>query len=155
MADCLNEIAGRMGRREIVMIFSDFFTDLDELEPVLQRLRYNRHEVVLFQVMHHDELAFEFDGMVKFVGLEVPDELLAQTDDLRRGYLAGREAIQRPLRGNRPAQRLRAGAGRYAAAHERAVHRLSQQAEHAGAEAIGGSDSSRRRYGCLFSPCRL
>ena len=27
MADCLNEIAGRLGRREIVMIFSDFFTE--------------------------------------------------------------------------------------------------------------------------------
>jgi len=88
MADCLNEIAGRMGRREIVMIFSDFFTNLDELEPILQRLRYSRHEVVLFQVMHHDELAFEMDGMVKFVGLEVPEELLAQTDDLKRAYLA-------------------------------------------------------------------
>lgn len=88
MADCLNEIAGRMGRREIVMIFSDFFTNLDDLEPILQRLRYSRHEVVLFQVMHHDELAFEMDGMVKFVGLEVPDELLAQTDDLKRAYLA-------------------------------------------------------------------
>ena len=88
MADCLNEIAGRMGRREIVMVFSDFFTNLDELEPVLQRLRYSRHEVVLFQVMHHDELAFEMDGMVKFVGLEVPEELLAQTDDLKRAYLA-------------------------------------------------------------------
>ena len=88
MADCLNEIAGRMGRREIVMIFSDFFTNLDELEAILQRLRYSRHEVVLFQVMHHDELAFEMDGMVKFVGLEVPEELLAQTDDLKRAYLA-------------------------------------------------------------------
>lgn len=88
MADCLNEIAGRLGRREIVMIYSDFFTDLVELEPVLQRLRYNRHEVVLFQVMHHDELAFEFDGMVKFIGLEVPEELLAQTEDLKRAYLA-------------------------------------------------------------------
>jgi uncharacterized protein (DUF58 family) len=88
MAACLNDIASRLGRREIVMIFSDFFTNLGELEPVLQRLRYNKHEVVLFQVMHHDELAFELDGMVKFVGLEVPDELLAQTDDLRRGYLA-------------------------------------------------------------------
>ena len=88
MADCLNEIAGRMGRREIVMIFSDFFTNLDELEPILQRLRYSRHEVVVFQVMHHDELAFEMDGMVKFVGLEVPEELLAQTDDLKRAYLA-------------------------------------------------------------------
>jgi len=87
-AESLNEIAGRIGRREIVMIFSDFLTDLDALEPVLQRLRYQRHEVILFQVMHHDELAFELDGMVKFVGLEIPDELLAQPEDLRRGYLA-------------------------------------------------------------------
>lgn len=88
MAACLADVASRLGRREIVLIFSDFFTAVDELEPVLQRLRYDRHEVVLFHVMHHDELSFDFDGMIKFVGLEVPDELLAQTDDLRRGYLA-------------------------------------------------------------------
>jgi uncharacterized protein (DUF58 family) len=88
---CLGEIAGRLGRREIVMIFSDFLADLTPLEPVLQRLRYDHHEVVLFQVMHHDELSFEFDGMLKFVGLEDADELLAQTDDLRHGYL---QAVQ-------------------------------------------------------------
>ena len=35
MADCLGELCGRTKRREIVMIFSDFFTDLDALEPVL------------------------------------------------------------------------------------------------------------------------
>jgi uncharacterized protein (DUF58 family) len=87
LPQCLSDIAGRLGRREIVMIFSDFFTEIEPLEPVLQRLRYNRHEVVLFQVMHHDELAFDFDGMIKFQGLEIPEELLAQTDDLRRGYL--------------------------------------------------------------------
>jgi len=88
MSDCLHDIASRLGRREIVMIFSDFFTNLAELEPVLQRLRYGRHEVILFQVMHHDEITLELDGMVKFVGLESPDELLAQTDDLRKNYLA-------------------------------------------------------------------
>ena len=87
LEQCLSDIAGRLGRREIVMIFSDFFSDVERLEPVLQRLRYDRHEVVLFQVMHHDELAFELEGMVKFVGLEDADELMAQTDDLRRGYL--------------------------------------------------------------------
>jgi uncharacterized protein (DUF58 family) len=93
---CLTDIAGRLGRREIVMIFSDLFTDVERLEPVLQRLKYDRHEVVLFQVMHHDELTFELAGMVKFVGLEDPDSLLAQTDDLRRGYLeALREHQQR------------------------------------------------------------
>jgi len=88
MPECLTDLAGRLGRREIVMIFSDFFTNLDDLEPALQRLRFNRHEVVLFQVMHHDELDFQFDGMIKFIGLELPEEHLAQPDDIRQGYLA-------------------------------------------------------------------
>lgn len=87
MSDCLMELTGRMKRREIVMIFSDFFTDLGELEKAVQRMRYNHHEVVLFQVMHHDELVFPFDGMVKFVGLELPEELLTQPEELRREYL--------------------------------------------------------------------
>lgn len=74
------------------MILSDFFTDLDSLEAALQQMRYHRHEVVLFQIMHHDELSFEFDEMTKFVGLEIPDELLAQPDQIRRAYL---RAMQR------------------------------------------------------------
>lgn len=87
MADCLTELTGRMSRREIVMIFSDFFTDLESLEAALQRLRYQKHEVVLFQVLHHHELTFEFEGMVKFLGLEADEELLTQSEDIRRGYL--------------------------------------------------------------------
>ena len=35
MAECLTELVGRMKRREIVMVFSDFFTDLDALESRL------------------------------------------------------------------------------------------------------------------------
>ncbi|MCH7728738.1 MAG: DUF58 domain-containing protein [Planctomycetes bacterium] len=87
LGSCLNDLVSRMGRREIVMIFSDFFGDLDQIESAIQRMRYSRHEVVLFQVLHHDELTFEFNGMTKFIGLEIPDELLAQPEDLRRGYL--------------------------------------------------------------------
>ena len=87
MAVSLTDLTGRMQRREIVMIFSDFFTDLESLESALQLMRFNQHEVVLFQIMHHDELAFEFDGMVRFDGLEDPDQLLTQTEDIRRGYL--------------------------------------------------------------------
>ena len=97
MADCLTELAGRLGRREIVMIFSDFFTDLDALEPVLQRLRYNRHEVVLLQVMHHDELEFDFEGQVKFVGLENPAEVLTQPQELRDAYLKAMRQFQQQV----------------------------------------------------------
>lgn len=87
LAECLVELAGRTQRREIVMVFSDFLGDLDALEGAIQRMRYLRHEVVLFQVMHHDELEFDFEGLTKFVGLELPEELLAQPQELRRAYL--------------------------------------------------------------------
>ena len=87
MADCLMELVGRMRRREIVMVFSDFFTDLDALEKALQRMRFSRHEVVLFQVLNHDELDFRFEGMVKFLGLEIPEEHLTQPEALRDSYL--------------------------------------------------------------------
>lgn len=87
MPACLTELAGRMQRREIVMIFSDFFTDLDRLEAALQLLRFSQHEVILFQILHHDELTFAFDGMVRFDGLEVSEQLLTQTEDIRDAYL--------------------------------------------------------------------
>jgi uncharacterized protein (DUF58 family) len=94
LAGCLLDLLSRMGRREIVFVFSDFFTDLDELEEVLQRMKYARHEVVLFHVLHHDEVAFEFQGMIKFQGLELPEDLLTQSDDIRQGYLAAVQAFR-------------------------------------------------------------
>ena len=97
MAECLAELVGRMKRREIVMILSDFFTDLDKLEAPLQQMRYRRHEVVLFQIMHHDELAFDFNDMTKFVGLEIPEELLSQPNQIRKAYLRAVERFNERL----------------------------------------------------------
>jgi uncharacterized protein (DUF58 family) len=90
----LDDLAGRMGRREIVIILSDFFCDLDRIEEVIQRLRFQNHEVVLLQVMEHDELEFLWEGTVKFVGLESADELLTNPEDLRPGYLAALQRFQ-------------------------------------------------------------
>ena len=87
MGNCLAELVSRMGRREIVMVVSDFLTDLEELEPAIQRMCYHGHEVVLLQVLHHHEQTFNFEGMVKFAGLETDDEFLTQTEDIRTGYL--------------------------------------------------------------------
>ena len=87
LGGCVQALAGRFKRREIVMIFSDFFADLDGLEPALQQMRYDRHEVVLFHVLHHDELTFDLSGMIKFVGLESDEQLLGQPGDIRRTYL--------------------------------------------------------------------
>ena len=97
ISDCLEEFSSRTGRREIVLIFSDFFCDLEQLENAVQRMRYNKHEVVLFHVLHNDEREFRFEGMVKFVGLEISEELLTQPDDLREGYMEALQSFNRSL----------------------------------------------------------
>jgi uncharacterized protein (DUF58 family) len=87
LPECLLDLCGRMGRRAIVLVFSDCFTDVERLEAALQRLRYSRHEVVLFQMLHPDELEFRFDGNVRFRGLEIDEQLLTQPAELRSRYL--------------------------------------------------------------------
>jgi uncharacterized protein (DUF58 family) len=96
-ARCLAEVATRLKRREIVMIFSDLFGDVDALEEALQRLRYHRHEVVLFQVLHHDELDFPLEGTTRFVGLETAEHLLTDPQAIRRAYLAALERFDQKL----------------------------------------------------------
>jgi len=86
------DLAGRTGRRGIIIILSDLFVDLDDLAQALQRLRYEQHEVVLFQVMHHDELEFRIPGMIRFEGLEIDERFLTRPNDIRTAYL---EALNR------------------------------------------------------------
>ena len=87
MPECLSELCGRMGRREIVLVLSDFLCDPASLEPALQRLRYSKHQVALFQVLHHDEIHFDLTGRIKFLGLESADSLTAAPESLREAYL--------------------------------------------------------------------
>jgi len=89
VAESLSDFAGRFARREIVIILSDLFCDLQGLEAAIQRLRFSRHEVLLFQTLHHDELTFPFEGPIRFLGLEVPQEERVHADDLRATYLEG------------------------------------------------------------------
>ena len=92
IGSAITELAGRTGRRGIIIILSDFFVDLADLERAIQRLRYEQHEVVLFQLMHRDELAFQIPGMVRFEGLEDDEHYLTRPDDIRAAYL---EAVGR------------------------------------------------------------
>jgi len=81
------DLAARAGRRAIIVILSDFFVDLDDLNDAVQRLCYDDHEVVLMQVLHNDEIEFDMPGTIRFVGLEDGSEIDARPDDTRRSYL--------------------------------------------------------------------
>lgn len=51
-ANILHQLADSIGKRSLIVLFSDMFTngDTEELFAALQHLRYNKHEVILFHV---------------------------------------------------------------------------------------------------------
>ncbi len=83
----LSDLAERLERRSLVVLVSDLFTDLDGLIRGLKHLKYRRHDIVVFQVMDHAEIAFPFRGPTRFEGLEASGALFADARGLRDRYL--------------------------------------------------------------------
>ncbi|MDY3554625.1 DUF58 domain-containing protein [Gemmata sp. JC717] len=83
----LGEVADRLGRRGIVCLISDCLEDLEPILDGLRHLRFRGHEVILFHVLHPDEVNFPLDGNIRFVGLEGAEELRTRPQLLRPAYL--------------------------------------------------------------------
>ena len=96
-AACLHQIAEAVHRRSMVVIFSDMFEhmdNLDELFSALQHLKYNKHEVVLFHVVDKRyELDFDFENRPYiFVDIETGEKVRLQANQVKDYYV---EQIQK------------------------------------------------------------
>jgi len=91
-AEALHEIADRIHRRSLVVIFSDLFdnTQPQVLLDALQHLKYNKHEVILFHVTDASkELEFIYeDKPYLFKDLESGEEIRVIPGEIRDQYLA-------------------------------------------------------------------
>ena len=90
-AQVLHEIADRVHKRSLVIIFSDFFErgeNQEELFAALQHLNYNKHEVIVFHVMDQLlELEFEFENRPHlFVDMETGEQIKLQSNALKDVY---------------------------------------------------------------------
>ncbi len=87
----LHEIAEKIHKRSLVIIFSDMFEnaeDVDKIFDALQHLRYNKHEVILFHVSDHDtEINFDFDNRpYLFIDVESGEELKLHANAIKEKY---------------------------------------------------------------------
>jgi hypothetical protein len=82
----LASLAGQVRRRNMLVIVSDLFTDLDAVYDGLNRLRFLGHEVMVMQVLDRDELELPFDGPTIFHDIEGEEELFAEPWAFRRSY---------------------------------------------------------------------
>lgn len=76
LAETLHELAERVSRRALVLIFSDLFTDTEELKNALRHLHFRKHDVAVFHLVDQLEIDFDFDRPIRFVdhgGRRLPD----------------------------------------------------------------------------------
>jgi uncharacterized protein (DUF58 family) len=98
VAQVFPELAQQIRRRGMIVLLSDLFLPIPTLAESLKQFRLRRHEVIVFHVMHDDELTFPFDDNTLFRGLEEPVQLHAEPRALRRGYLAAVERFLADVR---------------------------------------------------------
>lgn len=94
----LHELAERIRPRAMVVIISDFFTELEPLLSALQHLRFKKHDVVLFQLLDRAEVDFKFDRPVRFQDMESNFGIVSEPAMIRDEYLRQFNGFLRQLR---------------------------------------------------------
>ena len=98
----LHEIAERIPRRSLVVVFSDMFDSGDDNEALfsaLQHLKFNKHEVILFHITDKGtELDFNFQNRpYTFVDTETGEQVKAHPNEVRENYLANMDKFVEDL----------------------------------------------------------
>jgi uncharacterized protein (DUF58 family) len=90
----LHQIAEKMHRRSMIILFTDMFQSGSDdsgdeaLFNALQHLKHNKHKVVLFHVVDNKtELNFDFDNAPKkFIDVETGEEVAIFADNVKQEY---------------------------------------------------------------------
>ena len=86
----LHQIAEKIHRRSMIILFTDMFQSGNEeaLFNALQHLKHNKHKVVLFHVVDNKtELNFDFDNAPrKFVDVETGEVVAVFADTIKEEY---------------------------------------------------------------------
>lgn len=90
LSHCLHRSADTLRRRGVVILFSDLIpADEEEAAEViegLKHLRYRGHDVIVFQLLDHAEVAFPFRGPARFVDVESMRALRADPEAVAEAY---------------------------------------------------------------------
>jgi uncharacterized protein (DUF58 family) len=85
-AETVRRASERLGRRGLLLVFSDLYDQENETFSELRRAARMGHEVVLFQVISRDEIEFGYRRDVEFVDLETGESLAVDAAAARRDY---------------------------------------------------------------------
>ena len=106
IAQVLHHVAEDVHQRSMIVLFSDMLEPQSqnpaaqaELFAALQHLKYNRHEVIIFNVCDKThELDFNFDNRpYHFIDLEQGEELRLHPAQIKQSYIAAMSSYRQQL----------------------------------------------------------
>ena len=86
IATALHQMADRIKRRGLIILFSDLLDDPQKVSSGLRHFRHKKHEVIVFQILDPLELTFEFKQDAVFKDLESGEEINTQPWHIRSEY---------------------------------------------------------------------
>lgn len=86
LVDILHRMAENINNRAMVVVFSDLFTDVDELLDGFQHMRFRKHDLVVFHLLDRQEIQFDFDRPIRFVDMETGQGMITDPSTVRNGY---------------------------------------------------------------------
>ncbi|WP_407425864.1 DUF58 domain-containing protein [Arcticibacter sp.] len=106
LVSALHELAEKLHKRSLVIIFTDIFESYTEpgnhaaLFAALHHLKHNKHEIILYNVLdHRTELDFQFDERpYQFMDIETGEELKLNPSQVKDTFKKSMGELQRELK---------------------------------------------------------
>jgi len=94
----LKSIGQRITRRGIVVLISDGYGDPERVVEGVRHLVVRGQDVIVFQLMDHDEVTFPFKSLTSFRDLELGRQLMSDPLRQRKEYLDRLDEFRRNIR---------------------------------------------------------
>lgn len=105
LSEALHQVAELIHKRSLVIVFSDLFNTqtspekTDELFDALQHLKFNKHEVVVFNVVDlSKEVDFNFEKRpYEFIDMETGETVKVHTNQVKENYVDAVSAYRQQI----------------------------------------------------------
>ncbi|MCX7785077.1 MAG: DUF58 domain-containing protein [candidate division WOR-3 bacterium] len=86
LANTFHQLAEKIHRRGLVIIFSDLFDDKEKVLSALHHFRHKKHEVLVFHILDKNEIDFKFFKPLILKDLETNKEMTLDPRVIRKDY---------------------------------------------------------------------
>jgi len=88
ISDTFHDLAERIKRRGLILVFSDLFDDPKSVLSALKHFRHRKHEVIVFHILDPMEITFGFKRDALFIDMETGEKIQTQPWHIRTDYFS-------------------------------------------------------------------